>query len=504
MTMMQTKKLSDDGLDAIGEEIRERSAREEKRLKYRQTMVYCGTYVAQGLAGGCIGPTLLLLAANTSSTVDDMGLIFTLRGLGWIVGSLCAGRLYESTGKRSHAVLFGSTMTMAAFLLVFPFARSLWLLLALQAVNAFFASFNDVGANTLMFQVWQRQVAPYMQFLHFSYGVGSTSAPAIIALVLLVAPSDAQLLWCYWVLGFLVMLPSFFALAVPSPAPIAAAPAPDLDASRNNGSQDAPKWLGHLIIFLTAFSLFTYVGIEIAYGGWIFTYAVNEFHMGETEADYLSSAFWLAITIGRLLAVPLATRFSSRSMLLTDHIGSTLAIILAIVVVPFKNNFSLWVVTLLYGVFMASIYALVFSFPYQLGVAITSRASSLLVVGSSLGAMLVPMGAGFIFNKIAASLLMWTILAGNLVLLAVYALLALFLPRCMGITVTAHAAGATAAIKNSGDDDDEVAQMMKMVDEEDDDDHEGHHASSRRKAHRQGKGAFELVPLGLGGADDHP
>ncbi len=121
--------------------------------------------------------------------------------------------------------------------------------------------------------------------------------------------------------------------------------------------------------------------------------------------------------------------------------------------------------------------------------------------------MLVPMGAGFIFNKIAASLLMWTILAGNLVLLAVYALLALFLPRCMGITVTAHAAGATAAaIKNNDDDDDddEVAQMMKMVDEEDDDDHEGHHASSRRKAHLQGKGAFELVPLGLGGADDHP
>jgi hypothetical protein len=37
--------------------------------------------------------------------------------------------------------------------------------------------------------------------------------------------------------------------------------------------------------------------------------------------------------------VPLATRFSSRSMLLTDHIGSTLAIIVAIIVVPYKNNF---------------------------------------------------------------------------------------------------------------------------------------------------------------------
>jgi hypothetical protein len=194
----------------LDEEIKERSAREETRLKYRQTMVYCGTYLAQGLAGGCIGPTLLLLAANTSSEVDDMGLIFTIRGvralsphacmhacmhslrtrthnrtclhsltltararqLGWIMGSLCAGRLYESTGKRSHAVLFVATVAMAVFLFLFPFARSLWLLLALHAVNAFFASFNDVGANTLMFQVWQREVAPYMQFLHFSYGVG--------------------------------------------------------------------------------------------------------------------------------------------------------------------------------------------------------------------------------------------------------------------------------------------------------------------------------------------
>jgi len=45
-----------------------------------------------------------------------------------------------------------------------------------------------------------------------------------------------------------------------------------------------------------------YVGVEVAYGGWIFTYAVKVFGMGETEADYLSSAFWGAITLGRLLA----------------------------------------------------------------------------------------------------------------------------------------------------------------------------------------------------------
>jgi len=67
--------------EAIDREIRERTERDQRRRKYHQTAVYCGTYVAQGLASGGIGPTLLLLAENTSSNVDDMGLIFTLRGV---------------------------------------------------------------------------------------------------------------------------------------------------------------------------------------------------------------------------------------------------------------------------------------------------------------------------------------------------------------------------------------------------------------------------------------
>jgi hypothetical protein len=103
--------------------------------------------------------------------------------------------------------------------------------------------------------------------------------------------------------------------------------------------------------------------------------------------------------------------------------------------------------------------------------------------------MLVPMGAGFIFNKIAASLLMWTILVGNLLLLAVFFLVAIFLPRCMGLTVTAHATSSATAIKE-GDDE---AGLAKMLEDEDDD--LPHHRHARRKAHTKG-GAFALVPLG--------
>lgn len=43
----------------------------------------------------------------------------------------------------------------------------------------------------------------------------------------------------------------------------------------------------------------------------------------------------------------------------------------------------LWVVTLLYGLCMASIYALIFSFPFQLGLTITGRTSSIFIGASS-------------------------------------------------------------------------------------------------------------------------
>ncbi len=156
----------------------EEDERKTRRLKYWQTATYCATYISQGMAGGCVGPTLLLLAENTNSGYDDMGLVFAVRGIGWVIGCLCAGKLYELalSGEyklRSHWINLASLIGMSGFLCITPFATNLWLMLALQWGSAFFTSWNDVGANCLLFAVWQKEVNPYMQLLHFSYGVGT-------------------------------------------------------------------------------------------------------------------------------------------------------------------------------------------------------------------------------------------------------------------------------------------------------------------------------------------
>ena len=69
------------------------------------------------------------------------------------------------------------------------------------------------------------------------------------------------------------------------------------------------------IVLLIALLLLFYVGAEVAFGGWIYTYAVALDLSDVTTAAYLTSAFWGALTVGRLLAIPLATRFRPRSIL---------------------------------------------------------------------------------------------------------------------------------------------------------------------------------------------
>ncbi len=70
------------------------------------------------------------------------------------------------------------------------------------------------------------------------------------------------------------------------------------------------------IVFSIALYLFLYVGAEVSYGGWIFTFGVKFYDMADWIAAYLSSAFWLFITFGRLLA---GMRIRSTFIINTNH-----------------------------------------------------------------------------------------------------------------------------------------------------------------------------------------
>jgi fucose permease len=76
-----------------------------------------------------------------------------------------------------------------------------------------------------------------------------------------------------------------------------------------------------LLIVLVAAFFFMYVGAEISINGWLFTYSRQMDLTTEISGAYLTSVFWIFITLGRLVAIPLYSYVRSTTILVVDLVG---------------------------------------------------------------------------------------------------------------------------------------------------------------------------------------
>ena len=147
------------------------------------------------------------------------------------------------------------------------------------------------------------------------------------------------------------------------------------------------------MIGLIALFFFMHMGAELAFGGWIYTYA-DEATGSETTARVINSAFWGGLVVGRLVAIPLALRLSPRAMLQLDLLGAVLS--LALLILLPDSIPALWIGTIGFGFSIASMIASSFNLAER-RMPITSQVSSTFLVGGSLGSMTLPWLVGQLF-----------------------------------------------------------------------------------------------------------
>ena len=66
-------------------------------------MSYYAAFAGMGIAIGIVGPTLPALASHSVTPVGALGILFTVRSLGYLIGSLTLGRLFDR--MKSHPLL---------------------------------------------------------------------------------------------------------------------------------------------------------------------------------------------------------------------------------------------------------------------------------------------------------------------------------------------------------------------------------------------------------------
>jgi len=271
--------------------------------------------------------------------------------------------------------------------------------------------------------------------LHCAFGVGATISPFMLGLIItLFPPKEQSALWSYYILAVICAVISIPLLLLKCPYTPAAQKSGSSSWSLKSYfsfSFSRRKLRYNLQVSLLSIYLLLYVGTETAYGGWIFTYAVNVYHLGESEAAYLSSVFWAAMTVGRLVAVAVSTKVQARSMLIFDMTGALASLVVLLVFSQLKSLVLLWTMTICFGLSMSSVYATVFSLPPQLHLKLSPKATSVLIMGASMGDVSLPMVIGLLMkffgsNSLIILLLLMLVVASTIFGVAILVVPAVF------------------------------------------------------------------------------
>jgi MFS transporter, FHS family, Na+ dependent glucose transporter 1 len=369
------------------------------------TFAYYAAFVALGLVAASLGPTLPALAQQTHTALGEISFLFATRSSGYLLGSLLAGRLYDRV--RGHPLMALCLLLMGACTALVPAFSFLWGLAILLLLLGVAEGIVDVGGNALIVWIHGSRVGPYMNALHFFFGLGAFLSPIVVAQAMVATGGVA---WAYWLLACCSLPVAIWILRLKSPRH---------EAAHVGGErQHVPvNWrlTGLVMLFLCV-----YVGVEVGVGGWLYSYAVEMGLADTTNAAYLTSVYWGAFMLARLVSIPIAARLRPRVILASDLLGCMVSVGL-LVVLP-ESRWAVWVGTFGVGFFVASIFPTVITWSER-RMSMSGQVTSMFLVGSSLGGIFFPWFIGQLFDVYGPWITMPAILVVLVALFGIFLLL---------------------------------------------------------------------------------
>ncbi|HEY7801247.1 MAG TPA: MFS transporter [Dehalococcoidia bacterium] len=273
------------------------TASEQSDVSYR--LLHAAAFLALfcvGLYASAFGPAIPFIASGLGVSLDTAGLVLTV----FFGGSITASAVVAIALHARSSRLLGAAglAAVAAGTLLLGFANSWALALAGAALFGLGDGLIIAGLHILMARS-SRDVPKAVNDLNLYFAVGAIVGP-IWAGGILTATSERGIV--YAGIAAVALLAMIALLCAPEPMGV-----PRSDRANNALESAEPiaeeqfRLPTNPVTFIMGGILFLYVGAEFGLGSWVSTYAHASAHAGIFAAALLTSGFWLALGLGRVL-----------------------------------------------------------------------------------------------------------------------------------------------------------------------------------------------------------
>lgn len=352
-----------------------------------QTSAYYLSFFSFGIIAATLGPALPFLADHAGASLSEASVLFIAGALGFFLGSNLAGQLYDRI-KGNPVIAAALGLTGAAFFLI-PVSTTVIHIFILLIFNGIGAGMVVVGCNTLLVWVRSDHLAPWMNGLHLLNGVGAFLSPLIMTISISLT---GDVVFSYRFNAIIFFLAAVFVLLTPSPK---------IREKQNRTFKYSGKTI--ISIVLTSAAALFYVGAEVSFSGWIFSFTKEILNSSNSTAGIMTSFFWGSVTIGRLISIPLSRRVIPEKFLIADLLGSVTGI--SIILLFHSSVFTISIGTIIFGISMASFFPNLLAFTEK-HIGITGKINGIIFTSTAVGGMSLPYLSGQLFQKIAPQMVM--------------------------------------------------------------------------------------------------
>lgn len=276
-----------------------------------------------GMNDGAVGVLLPSLQEHFVLDKRTVSFLFFSSTCGYLIAAFSSGMLVEWLGRRLFLTLGGVSLAVG-MLTIATVPSWIVVLLALLFVG-FGVAIVDAGLNAYVASLPNNTAL--LNYLHAFYGAGALAGPILTSSILAASWGWNRV---YAVMATLaILLAVGLALAFRGDGKAAAGSAEEQQA----GGNVMKAALSLPIVWVAAFFLFLYVGVEVSVGSWTYSFLTEERQMAALVAAWLVSGYWFGLMLGRLVLGSITERLG-HFLVIQLCLGGTVVGLLLLWLVP--------------------------------------------------------------------------------------------------------------------------------------------------------------------------